>query len=46
MHVLINLERSLLSKGLGFHPTAGGPDIGNLANDLSALRRKVRLNAM
>ena len=34
----------MLSKGLGFCPTQGVPDIGNIIQDLDAFKRKTRLN--
>ena len=37
-------ERSLVSKGLGFCPTAGAPDVGNIASDINEFRTKVRLH--
>ena len=49
---IVNLSRfvlnenkiSLLSKGLGFCPTPGAPDIGNISNDFNDCRRNVRLH--
>ena len=41
---LTNTERSVLSKGLGFCPTPGAPDIGNLIQDLDEFKRKTRLH--
>ena len=43
-YTLIKLETSMLSKGLGFCPTPGAPDIGNIIEDLDAFKRKTRLN--
>ena len=40
---LTNMERNVLSKGLGFCPTPGAPDIGNLIQDLDEFKRKTRL---
>ena len=40
---LTNIERNVLSKGLGFCPTPGTPDIGNLIQDLDEFKRKTRL---
>ena len=42
-HTLINTEISVLSKGLGFCPTPGAPDIGNIIQDLDAFKRRTRL---
>ena len=38
-HTLTNIEMSVLSKGLDFHPTPGAPDIGNIIYDLGAFKR-------
>ena len=38
-YILINAEISVLSKGLGFCPTPGAPDIGNIIHDLNAFKR-------
>ena len=43
-HTLTKSEISVLSKGLGFCPTAGAPDIGNIILDLDAFKRITRLN--
>ena len=43
-HTLTKSETGVLSKGLGFCPTAGAPDIGNIIQDLDALKRMTRLN--
>ena len=40
---LTNIERNVLSKGLGFCPTPRAPDIGNLIQDLDEFKRKTRL---
>ena len=40
---LTNTEISVLSKGLGFCPTPGAPDIGNIIQDLDDFKRKTRL---
>ena len=40
---LTNTEISVLSKGLGFYPTPGAPDIGNIIQDLKDFKRKTRL---
>ena len=40
---LTNTERNVLSKGLGFCPTPGAPDIGNLIQDLDEFKRETRL---
>ena len=42
-HTLTNTEISVLSKGLGFCPTPGAPDIGNIIHDLDAFKRRTRL---
>ena len=41
-YTLTKSETSVLSKGLGFCPTAGAPDIGNIIQDLVAFKRKTR----
>ena len=41
-HTLTNTEISVLSKGLGFCPTPGAPDIGNIIHDLDAFKRRAR----
>ena len=43
-YTLTKSETSVLSKGLGFCPTPGAPDIGNIIQDLDAYKRKTRLN--
>ena len=43
-HTLTNAEISVLSKGLGFCPTPGAPDIGNIIQDLDVFKRRTRLN--
>ena len=43
-HTLTKSETGVLSKGLGFCPTPGAPDIGNLIQDLDAFKRITRLN--
>ena len=40
---LTNTEITVLSKGLGFCPTPGAPDIGNIIQYLDAFKRKTRL---
>ena len=42
-HPLKNTEISVLSKELGFCPTPGAPDIGNIIQDLDAFKRRTRL---
>ena len=36
-------EISVLSKGLGFCPTPGAPDIGNIIQELDTFKRRTRL---
>ena len=43
-YTLTKSETSVLSKGLGFCPTPGAPDIGNIIQDLDVFKRKTRLN--
>ena len=43
-YTLTKSETSVHSKGLGFCPTPGAPDIGNIIQDLGAFKRKTRLN--
>ena len=43
-HELTKSETSVLSKGLGYCPTPGAPDIGNIIQDLDAFKRITRLN--
>ena len=43
-YTLTKSETSGLSKGLGFCPTPGAPDIGNIIQDLDAFKRKTRLS--
>ena len=43
-YTLTKSETSVLSKGLGFCPTPGAPDIGNIIQDLDAFKRETRLN--
>ena len=43
-YTLTKSETNVLSKGLGFCPTPGAPDIGNIIQDLDAFKRKTRLN--
>ena len=43
-HTLTKSETGVLSKGLGFCPTAGAPDIGNMIQDLDTFKRITRLN--
>ena len=40
---LTNAEMSVLSKGLGFWPTPGAPDIGNIIQDPNTFKRRTRL---
>ena len=40
---LTNTEITVLSKGLGYCPTPGAPDRGNIIQDLDAFKRKTRL---
>ena len=42
-YLLTNTEISVLSKGLGFWPMPGAPDIGNIIQDLDAFKRRTRL---
>ena len=42
-HTLTDPEISVLSKGLGFCPTPGAPDIGNIIQDLDSFKRKTRI---
>ena len=42
-HSLTNTEIPVLSKGLGFCPTPGAPDIGNIIQALDAFKRRTRL---
>ena len=43
-YTFTNSVTSVLSKGLGFCPTPGTPDIGNIIHDLHVFKRKTRLN--
>ena len=43
-YVLTKSESGVLPKGLGFCPTPGAPDIGNIIQDLDIFKRKTRLN--
>ena len=43
-YVLTKSETSVLSKGLGFCPTPGAPDIGKIIQDLDTFKRRTRLN--
>ena len=43
-YTLTKSETSVLSKGLGYCPTPGAPDFGNIIQDLGAFKRKTRLN--
>ena len=43
-YTLTKSETSMLSKGLGFCPTPGAPDIGNIIQDLDPFKRKTRSN--
>ena len=42
-YTLTNAEISVLSKGAGFCPTPGAPDIGNILLDLDVFKRRTRL---
>ena len=44
-HTLTNTEIFVLSKGLGFCPIPGAPDIGNIIQDLDAFKRRTRLHS-
>ena len=41
---LTKSETNVLSKGLGFCPIPGAPDIGNIIQDLDDFKRRTRLN--
>ena len=43
-YILTKSDTNVLSKGLGFCPTQGAPDIGNIIQDLDVFKRKTRLN--
>ena len=43
-HQLTDPEKAVLSKGLGFCPTPGVPDIGNIIHDLDVFKRKTRFH--
>ena len=43
-YILTKSETNVLSKGLGFCPTPGAPDIGNIIQDLDVFKTKTRLN--
>ena len=43
-HILTKSETGVLSNGLGYCPTPGAPDIGNIIQDLDAFKRITRLN--
>ena len=43
-YTLTKSETSVLSKGLGFCPTPGAPDIGNIIQDLDVFNRNTKLN--
>ena len=43
-YVLTKSETSVLSKGLGFYPNSGAPDMGNIIQDLDAFKRRTRWN--
>ena len=43
-YTLTKSEINVLSKGPGFCPIPGAPDIGNIIQDLDAFKRKTRLN--
>ena len=43
-YILTKSETNVLSKGLGFCPTPGAPDIGNIIQHLDVFKRKTRLN--
>ena len=42
-YTLQDAETSVLSKGLGFCPTPGAPDIGDIIQDLDNFKRKTRI---
>ena len=42
-YTLQDAEISVLSKGLGFCPTLGAPDIGDIIQDLDSFKRKTRI---
>ena len=42
-YTLTKSETNVLSKGVGFCPTPGAPDIGNIIQNLDAFKRKTRL---
>ena len=42
-YILQDPEISVLSKGLGFCPTPGAPDIGDIIQDLDNFKRKTRI---
>ena len=42
-YTLQDAEISVLSKGLGFCPTPGTPDIGDIIQDLDSFKRKTRI---
>ena len=42
-YTLQDVEISVLSKGLGFCPTPGAPDIGDIIQDLDSFKRKTRI---
>ena len=42
-YTLQDPEISVLSKGLGFCPTPGAPDIGDIIQDLDSFKRKTRI---
>ena len=42
-YTLQDAEISVLSKGLGFCPTPGAPDIGDIIRDLDSFKRKTRI---
>ena len=42
-YTFTDAEISVLSKGLGFCPIPGAPDIGNIIHDLDAFKRRTRL---
>ena len=43
-YTLTKSETTVFSKGAGFCPTPGAPDIGNIIQDLDVFKRKTRLN--
>ena len=42
-YILTKSEKKVLSKGLGFAPLQGAPDIGNIIQDLDVFKRKNKI---